>query len=171
MKISTKGEYGLRAMLYLGMQESGISVTSHQIARHQGIPEPYLRQILSLLSKNGLIHSNRGPQGGHSLARPAEEISLRDILVVLEGQLTSVDQILAQPCTIHVGTEYCALREVFLDVKREVERILAQRTLGDLARRQKKLVDEDIRVPLDLAATGQSETSKTGRSSLPILRE
>src|SRR4029079_4391191 len=94
MKISTKGEYGIRAMLYIGMHADEGPVTSHEIAGRQGIPEPYLRQILALLSKDRLIQSNRGPQGGHILGRPASQITLRQILITLEGQITAVDQIL-----------------------------------------------------------------------------
>src|SRR5436305_6594220 len=111
MKISTKGEYGIRAMLYIAMKGEQGPVTSHEIASHQGIPEPYLRQILALLSRDRLIQSNRGPQGGHALARPASQISLRHILMTLEGQTTGIDQILALPCTIDVGPEHCVIRE------------------------------------------------------------
>jgi Rrf2 family protein len=154
MKISTKGEYGIRAMLYLAMHEGEGTVTSHEVAQHQGIPEPYLRQILALLSKNHLIHSNRGPQGGHSLARSASEISIRDILLTLEGQTTSVDHILSLPCKIDVGTEHCVIREVLLEVKQAVEKILMATTLDDLARRQAELVREDIAVPTEIPADG-----------------
>jgi Rrf2 family protein len=150
MKISTKGEYGIRAMLFIGMHADQGPVTSHEIARRQGIPEPYLRQILALLSKDRLIQSNRGPQGGHVLGRPASQISLRDILVTLEGQTTGIDQILSLPCTIDVGTEFCAIREVFLAVKKEVERILSQMTLADLVIRQREILTQRISVPLDL---------------------
>src|SRR5436305_11840807 len=121
MKISTKGEYGIRAMLYIAMKGEQGPVTSHEIAQHQGIPEPYLRQILGLLSKDRMIQSNRGPQGGHVLGRPAAEINLRQILVTLEGQITAVDQILALPCAIDFGPAHCSLREVFLEVKTAVE--------------------------------------------------
>ena len=110
MKISTKGEYGVRAMLFLAMHEKDGPVTSHEIATRQGIPEPYLRQILASLAKHHLIQSNRGPQGGHFLARPSQDISLCDILLALEGQVTSVDQVLAQPCSIDIGTEHCVIR-------------------------------------------------------------
>jgi Rrf2 family protein len=150
MKISTKGEYGIRAMLYIGMHAEQGPVTSHEIATHQGIPEPYLRQILALLSKDRLIQSNRGPQGGHVLGRPASQIALRDILVTLEGQTTGIDQILSLPCTIDVGTEFCAIREVFLAVKREVERILSQMSLEELVHRQREILTQRIPVPLDL---------------------
>lgn len=158
MKISTKGEYGIRAMLYLAVHADQGTVTSHEVAQHQGIPEPYLRQILALLSKNHLIHSNRGPQGGHSLARPADEISVRDILLTLEGQTTSVDHILSLPCKIDVGTEHCVIREMLLEVKQAVEKILAATTLENLARRQGELVRHDIAVPSDLPACGEYES-------------
>jgi len=163
VKISTKGEYGIRAMLYIGMKSEQGPVTSHEIAQHQGIPEPYLRQILALLSKDGLIQSNRGPQGGHVLGRPASQITLRHILVTLEGQTTGIDQILALPCTIDVGTEYCAIREVFLDVKQAVERILSRTTLEDLVNRQRHILSQGIRIPLDLP----SPTA----GLLPVLRD
>jgi Rrf2 family protein len=150
MKISTKGEYGIRAMLYIAMNCDKGPVTSHEIARRQDIPEPYLRQILAQLSKERLIHSNRGPQGGHVLDRPATEISLRQILMILEGQTTSVDQILALPCNIEVGPAHCAIREVFLEVKSAVERILTNTTLAELVRRQKEILSRGISVPHDI---------------------
>ncbi len=150
MKISTKGEYGIRAMLYIAMHCHERPITSSEIARNQGIPEPYLRQILALLSKDRLIHSNRGPQGGHILGRPASKISIRDILVTLEGQTTSIDQILALPCTIQVGTDYCAIREVFLEVKEAVDRILSGTSLEEVAQRQRDILRDRISVPHDL---------------------
>jgi Rrf2 family protein len=137
MKISSKGEYGIRAMLYIAENSHTGPLTSHEIASHQGIPEAYLRQILALLSKDRLIHSHRGPQGGHVLARPATEISLGDILLSLEGHTSSVDDILCMPCSINPN--YCAVREVFVKIEKSVEGILANATLDELANRQKKL--------------------------------
>lgn len=161
MKISTKGEYGIRAMLYIAMRDSQEGpVTSHEIATHQGIPEPYLRQILALLSKDRLILSNRGPQGGHVLARPASKITIRQILVTLEGQTSAIDQVLALPCTIEVGTEYCAIREIFLEVKQAIEQILSRITLQVLVDRQREILANKTPVPLDLP----------GSEVLPVLR-
>lgn len=165
MKISTKGEYGIRAMLYIAMQSGRGPVTSHEIAQRQGIPEPYLRQILALLSKDRLIASNRGPQGGHMLGRPASEISLRDILVTLEGQTTPIDQILALPCTIEIGTEHCVIREFFLEVKSAVENLLASMTLDQMASRQREILARRISVPLDLPCNLPSRPA----AILPIL--
>jgi Rrf2 family protein len=150
MKISTKGEYGFRAMLFIAMQGEEGPVTSTEIAQRQAIPEPYLRQILAQLAKSGLIRSNRGPQGGHALARPAEEVSLRDILVALEGRTTSVDQILSLPCDIEVGTRHCSIREVLLKVKDAVEEILTDISLAVLVARQREILERGIEIPLDL---------------------
>ncbi len=160
MKISTRGEYGIRAMLYIATAAGEHPVTSHEIAREQAIPEPYLRQILALLAKDHLIQSNRGPQGGHVLARPAAAITLRDILITLEGQTTSIDQILALPCSIHIGTEHCAIREVFLQVKEAVDSILIGTSLADLAARQQQILRDDLHVPFQL-----------GHTCLPVVRE
>jgi Rrf2 family cysteine metabolism transcriptional repressor len=166
MKISTKGEYGIRAMLYIAMQSGrGCPVTSHEIAQRQGIPEPYLRQILALLSKDRLIASNRGPQGGHMLGRPASEISLRDILITLEGQTTPIDQILALPCTIEIGTEHCVIRECFLEIKSAVDSLLASMTLAQMVSRQEEILTRRISVPLDL----QCNLPPRPAAILPIL--
>jgi len=167
MKISTKGEYGIRAMLYLAMAGEGGAVPSHEIAEHQAIPEPYLRQILAQLSKDGLISSSRGPQGGHLLGRPAEDISLRDVLLSLEGHTTSIDQILALPCNIEVGSEHCVIREVYLKVKRSVEEILSGTSLADLAERQRQVLAQRISIPLD---TG-SRAAEAGHPALPVLAD
>jgi Rrf2 family protein len=159
MKISNKGEYGIRAMLCIAMEGAERPVNSREIARRQAIPEPYLRQILALLSKDGLIRSTRGPQGGYVLARSADEIDLRQILVSLEGHTTSVDQILSLPCDIELGTDHCAIREVLLEVKRAVEEILTRATLGDLARRQSEILAGDIEVPKELSGGGLASLS------------
>jgi Rrf2 family protein len=151
MKISTKGEYGIRAMLYIAMHAHEGPVTSHEIAQHQGIPEPYLRQILAQLSRDRLIQSNRGPSGGHVLGRPAAEITLKHVLLTLEGQTTAIDQILALPCTIDVGPQHCAIREVFLEVKQAIERILNGTTLAELVARQREILDRQILIPHDLS--------------------
>ncbi len=154
MKLSTKGEYGLRAMLYVAMNDAAGPVTSRQVADRQSIPEPYLRQILAQLGKSGLVRSVRGPQGGHRLARPADDISLREIFVALEGHTTSVDQILTLRCDIEVGPEHCAIREVLLSAKKVVDDLLEGWSLGDLVRRQERILDEGIRVPRDLTEPG-----------------
>ncbi len=90
MRLSSKSDYGLRALIDLAIHAGGAPVQSHDIAARQGIPESYLNQLLILLRRAGLIRSVRGPQGGHHLARAARAISLADIVGALDG-LTAPD--------------------------------------------------------------------------------
>src|SRR5215217_8526630 len=91
MRISSKGEYGLRALFDLTQRYGAGPVQSHDIHQRQGIDENYLNQILIVLRKAGLIESVRGPQGGHRLARPPAQIDLLEVLVSLEGPLLPSD--------------------------------------------------------------------------------
>ncbi|MHB8646749.1 MAG: RrF2 family transcriptional regulator [Thermomicrobiales bacterium] len=89
MRLSSKTDYGLRALIDLALHASGPPVQSHDIATRQGIPESYLNQLLILLRRAGLIHSLRGPQGGHQLAQPSRAISIADIVTALDGPSAS----------------------------------------------------------------------------------
>jgi Rrf2 family protein len=86
MKVGSRGDYGLRALVYLAsLSDSGEPVQIHAIAERQQIPEDYLRQLLVHLRLAGLVRSVRGPHGGYLLAKPATEISMGEVLDVLEG--------------------------------------------------------------------------------------
>lgn len=92
MKLSTKGRYGLRALIDLAQfsaNDEAVSISA--VAGRQNISEGYLEQIFSLLKKAGLIAGKRGAGGGYTLAKPASEISVGDILRALEGSLEAVD--------------------------------------------------------------------------------
>ena len=92
MKISTKGRYGLKAMVDLAVHcDEGACVSLKSIAERQGISEAYLEQLMAILKKNGFVKSIRGAQGGYILEKDIEEISVGDILSVLEGPLTVVE--------------------------------------------------------------------------------
>ncbi|HEY6103691.1 MAG TPA: Rrf2 family transcriptional regulator, partial [bacterium] len=77
MKVSTRAEYGLRALIDLATHYGEGPVQSREIAARQGLPEPYLNQLMTSLRRAGLVSSKRGPAGGHSLAKPPEAINLR----------------------------------------------------------------------------------------------
>lgn len=91
MKISTKGRYGLRALIDLAQYSEIEPVSISSIATRQGISEGYLEQLMSMLKKAGLIKSIRGAGGGYVLARDMSEISVGDVLRALEGSLQPVD--------------------------------------------------------------------------------
>ncbi|MEW9093823.1 MAG: Rrf2 family transcriptional regulator [Clostridiaceae bacterium] len=91
MKISTKGRYGLKAMMDIAIYTSYESIALKSISERQNISEKYLEQIFSALRKNGLVISKKGAQGGYSLAKHPSKITVGDILRVLEGDLDVVD--------------------------------------------------------------------------------
>lgn len=91
MKISTKGRYGLRALIDICVYSSSDMVTVKSISERQGISERYLEQIFSALRKGGIINAKKGAQGGYFLAKSASEFTIGDILNVLEGDLLLIN--------------------------------------------------------------------------------
>lgn len=91
MKISTKGRYGLRALIDLAQYSEIEPVSINSIATRQGISERYLEQLMTLMKKAGLIKSIRGASGGYVLAKEMAEISVGDVLRALEGNLQPVE--------------------------------------------------------------------------------
>lgn len=131
MRISTKGDYGVRALIALSHHYgAGRPMQSAEIASRQHIPEPYLDQLLTTLRKAGFIRSVRGPQGGHALIRPPQEIRLSDVIRSLEGSLSPVSHLHDEghPCR--------AAHEVWHTVEEATQEILDGVTIGDLASRE-----------------------------------
>ena len=87
MKLSTKGRYGLRALIDLAQYSKDAPVSIMSISSRQELSERYLEQLMSMLKKAGLMKSIRGAAGGYILAKPADEISVGDVLRALEGSL------------------------------------------------------------------------------------
>lgn len=137
MRISSKGEYGLRALFDLAQHYGEGLMQSEDIATRQGIPVNYLNQMLILLRRAGIIDSLRGPQGGHVLARPPDQITLLEALTVLEGPLmptdTTRDDLAAtQPEDREV------VCEVWESLRTTIEKALRDVTLDDLCQRKRQ---------------------------------
>lgn len=148
MKLSTRGEYGLRAIVFLASETCPDRDTFHaqEISEAQDIPPHYLKQILGRMRAAGLLRSTRGRCGGHALARDAGEITVGEVIGCLEGELTGVEGILAMPCSIGVGPSHCVIKELLLEVKRRVEELLETTTIAQLAERQRVLSSQQILV-------------------------
>jgi Rrf2 family protein len=130
MRISTKGDYGVRALIELAHHFGNGTVQSAQIAARQRIPEPYLDQLLTTLRKAGFIRSVRGPQGGHALVRRPEEIRLSEVISSLEGSLSPVAH-------LHDEGHQCrAAHEVWHTVEEATKEILDGVSIRDLATRE-----------------------------------
>lgn len=91
MKLTTKGRYGLRAVIDLARYAKNEPVSLSDVAERQGISISYLEQLMAKLKRAGIVQSTRGAQGGYSLAKHPEEISVGEILRALEGSLSPVD--------------------------------------------------------------------------------
>ena len=91
MKLTTKGRYGLRAVIDLAMYAKNDPVSLSDVAERQNISISYLEQLVAKLKKTGIVQSTRGAQGGYALAKAPEEISVGEILRALEGSLSPVD--------------------------------------------------------------------------------
>jgi Rrf2 family protein len=131
MKVSTRAEYGIRALLELATHYGQGPLQTHVIAQRRGLPEPYLNQLMSTLRQAGLVTSKRGPSGGHALARPPGTISLREAFSVLEGTTSpwwcvEVDD---PDCDYADG---CGLRTVWRALQAAAEGVLDRLTLADL---------------------------------------
>ena len=129
MKLSTKGRYGVKAMVDLAIHygESPISIKS--ISQRQGISEYYLEQLFSALRKAKLIKSIRGAQGGYVLNKLPEEITVADIMEVLEGPIEISDCVEGTTCN---NGNCCATRLVWQKIKTFIEDVTTSVTLKDI---------------------------------------
>jgi Rrf2 family protein len=138
MRLSKRGEYGLRAMIDLATWDHGsATVQIKDIAEREQIPAKYLEQILLTLKNAGLLHSKMGIGGGYYLARPADQISLGHIVRILDGPLAPVrcvSQMAYEPCGCP-DEQACGLRLVMQDVRNAISGILDHTTLADVAQR------------------------------------
>ena len=136
MKVSTKGDYGVRALVELAHHYGEGPVQSAEIASKQEIPEPYLDQLLTSLRRAGFIRSVRGPQGGHALIREPRDVKLNEVMVALEGSLAAlgcVDD--PDACTKTGG---CVQRDVWERVRDATIEILENVTIDDLAQKERE---------------------------------
>lgn len=140
MKFSQKTEYALRALLELGKRagDEPRPTSAREIAEVQRIPVRFLEQVLQELKRGGLLQSQRGPAGGCWLARPAEEITVREVIDLIEGP------VVAQACLDPFDEQarhaaHSAVQELWLDLQITIRERLARTTLADLVRRQDEL--------------------------------
>ncbi len=138
MKLSKRGEYGIKALLDLASSVPGHRIIrAREIAEREQIPVKFLEQILLTLKNAGILHSRMGVGGGYYLARPADEITLGQIIRTLDGTLAPircVSKIAYERC-VCADEQACGLRLVMQDVRNAIADILDNTTLADVAQR------------------------------------
>jgi len=130
MEISTQGRYGVRALIDLAVNADSNAVSLREISERQNISERYLEQIFAELKKAGLIRSIRGAHGGYLLNQPPEEISLADILAVLEGKIVpeiNIDNEQGEEVVFQT-----VVQEIWLKLEDGLQELMKSITLADL---------------------------------------
>lgn len=134
MKISTRTRYGMRALMDLASHSTGQPVQLKEIAGRQNISLSYLEHLMIPLISAGIIQSTRGARGGIKLARPAEQIRLDEIMIVLEGPLSPVDCLNDNQCP---RSGICATQDIWNELRTAMAAVLKSKTLKDLVNNQK----------------------------------
>lgn len=138
MKLSTKGRYGVKAMLDLALHNSEGQIALKNIAERQEISENYLEQLFATLRKAGLVNSIRGSQGGYILAQAPENITVGSILRALEGSLAPVECVLEKDPACCDRADRCVTRQVWTKMRDSVNEVVDSITLNDLIEDYKK---------------------------------
>jgi len=134
MKLSTKGRYGMRAMLDLAQHYDDGLVLVKDVARRQEVSERYLEHLFLSLKTAGLVKSVRGAHGGFTLARAPDKIKLMDIISVSEGPLALVDCVV--DASVCPRSSKCATRDLWRELQSAMGAVLSSQTLQDLIERQ-----------------------------------
>jgi Rrf2 family cysteine metabolism transcriptional repressor len=133
MKISTRGEYGVRAMVALAHHYGSGPVSITAVAKESSVPPAYLEQLIGPLRRAGLVESKRGAQGGYQLSRPPAAIRVGDVYRVMEGPVAPMDCVSEDPsdqtCPLIDG---CETRPVWMKLRDSITEALDSTTLEDL---------------------------------------
>jgi len=134
MKLSTRSRYGLLALIDIALHQDKEPVPLREIARRQDLSENYLEHLVGALRRAGIIQSVRGPAGGYLLKGEPEEISLGQVIRVLEGPIAPVE------CSHYdqdkcLSVEDCFIKGFWEELKVEINRVFDEKNLGDLIAR------------------------------------
>ena len=134
MRLSKRGEYGLRALQDLARCYGQGPVSNQELAKRNNIPARFLEQILLALKLGHIVQSRKGPQGGYSLARPPQEITLAEVIRLLDGPLAPIacaSETAYHSCSCPDEAK-CGLRRVMREVRDVVAQMMESTSLADL---------------------------------------
>lgn len=133
MNVSTKSEYGLRALIYLAGQGAGRVVPAREVAERWNVPIKYLEQILKTLKEAGLVEGQVGVGGGYKLTRPASLVTAGEVVRILDGRLAPMGCVSTydyEPCEFEPN---CGLKTLWARTRAAMLGVLDQTTIADLA--------------------------------------
>ena len=140
MKLSTKGRYGVKAMVELAIHYGDSPLSIKTISQRQGISEYYLEQLFSPLRKAKLINSIRGAQGGYILGREPKDIKVSEIMYVLEGPIEIADWIEGVASD---NIDCCATRLLWTKIKSSIDEVMEGITLQDIVDDYNKIKEKN----------------------------
>ena len=140
LKISQRGLYALKALIHLAERWDGGTVSTHEIAEREGIPEKFLEAILLALKNARIVKSRRGRDGGYELRRPPAEIVVGDVVRLLDGPLAPFGDAAELARLVRTEPRHAGLFELFLDVRNAAAAILDNTTLADLLERDRRIL-------------------------------
>lgn len=130
MRVSTKGRYGLRAMVDLAENEEGKAIPIREISERQNISEQYLEQLFATLRKAKLVKSVRGAHGGYMLNHAPEDITVADIITTLEGPIAPVDCVIEDDFCNYI--DKCVIHGLWEELADVINEVIENMTLADL---------------------------------------
>ncbi|MBM7855016.1 Rrf2 family protein [Desulfohalotomaculum tongense] len=139
MKLSTKGHYGLKAMYDLALHYGNDPIPLKTVAERQRLSENYLEQLIATLRRAGLVKSVRGAQGGYILARSPEDITVGDVIRVLEGPIAPLECVSEEYLGDCDQFHYCISRNVWTKVRDSIVEVLDSISLADMCREAEEI--------------------------------
>ncbi len=139
MKLSTKGHYGLRAMFELALHYGDDPIPLKMVAERQQLSENYLEQLIAALRKAGLVKSVRGAQGGYILARKPDEITVGDVVRVLEGPIAPLECVNEEDPGHCDQFGCCISRNVWAKVRDSIVEVMDSISLADMCREAEEI--------------------------------
>jgi Rrf2 family protein len=136
MKLSTRGRYGLRALLDLAVHQGQGMVLLKDIARRQEVSLPYLEHLITPLIAGGLVKSTRGARGGVLLVKPPAQVKLTEVVQLLEGSIAPVDCV--NDPRVCRRSASCVTRDIWMQIKDAIIQVLDSTTLQHLVERQRQ---------------------------------
>lgn len=174
MKLSKRGEYALRSLINLGIAtEVGRKLVQvSELAAYEQLPIKFLEQIMQLLKDAGFVVSVRGKYGGYRLAKPTRQITIGQVVRLIDGPLAPigcVSQTAYEKCTCP-DESHCGLRMLMLDVRNAIAGILDRYTLADVVEVTLRKLRRD-HVPLPFSPEGDAAESELVRLPAHLARK
>jgi Rrf2 family cysteine metabolism transcriptional repressor len=155
MIFTTKAEYGVRLLVQLGLHGGRQPVSLKAIAEEESLPLAYLERIAALLKKAGLVEATRGAHGGYQLTKPAQSITMDEVVLALEGHIAPMDCFFDDRegrvlCSHHDDEQLCATKLLWTRVQMGVIKSLQRTTLAELVEFAAPATTDTTTTPLEI---------------------